>query len=386
MTDPSVAAIVDNAVVRAQRASPALAASLLVDAFACARNGSRHYLQQPGLFAAAAHSIDLDDVHWPTLTHPGSIVWPATLFALTDQPLEGRAVLRAGSIGYEVTASFARLFEACGVTAWHRTSIAGQVGAAAAAARMTGTSESAAAALALTMVSGVGQTMLERASSSQYHRACAARNGIDAAVFVGEGVEAPSSVLTGPAGALVALGVDREAAFETPPTPPAPAAIDETTIRPFATNGFAQAAVEAARQLSAKWVGAAARITVVVHPLVAGQFASPPTPHWDLLAAVGSTWNEMRADAQVDADDLMIEPDRLDDLAVGDARVTISRDHDQETVRVERDFAHPGATVETAFAKWRWLGVKEPESALESMTSWLGSADKMSVAELSDLV
>ena len=54
--------------------------------------------------------------------------------------MRGRDILDAAALGYEVTGALARLFAAAGITRWHRTSLAGQGGAAAAAMSVPGRS------------------------------------------------------------------------------------------------------------------------------------------------------------------------------------------------------------------------------------------------------
>ena len=138
-----------------------------------------------------------------------------------------------------------------------------------------------AVALALTTSSGIGQTMIERASASGFHRACAARNGDAAAEFAIEGMRAPREVLSGPSGLIAAAGGDppeRLAARRRVDS----CVIDEVTLRVYPTNGFAQSAVAATVDLRAV-VSDATQLDVEVHPVVDDQFAGAPVnAHWDL--------------------------------------------------------------------------------------------------------
>src|SRR5262245_3070743 len=170
MTDPLVAVVATTACAQAERSSAQSSAALLVDflveagADAVASLVDAPSLETIGRAAAAAHRRDLDDVHWPSLTHPGSVVWPAVL-AGASAGISGRQARRAAAIGYEAVAAIAGIVGSAGITRWHRTALAGHAGAAAAvAAARGGDSErcAEAMALALTMAGGVGQTIVER--------------------------------------------------------------------------------------------------------------------------------------------------------------------------------------------------------------------------------
>ena len=128
------------------------------------------------------HHGDLDDIHWPTLTHPGSVVWPVVLGIAAVAPTPGVEVARAASAGYDMTAAVADVIAASGVTGIHRTSVAGHAGAAIAAALLLGDGGDAtdAVGLALAVAGGVGQTIDERAAAGGFHRASAAVAGVHA--------------------------------------------------------------------------------------------------------------------------------------------------------------------------------------------------------------
>ncbi len=261
--DPLLTALVTESRPVTGQASPSQVAALLLDYLACA--GTDALPAGPdgiGRAAAAAHRADRDDIHWPTLVHPGSVIWPVVLASATAS-MRGRDVLDAAALGYEVTGALARLFASAGITRWHRTSLAGQGGAAAAALGAQGDPSvvTEAIALALTTSSGIGQTMIERASASGFHRSCAARNGAAAAEFAVAGIGAPREVLSGPSGLIAATGGN-------PPDRVPPAAtdswvIDEVTLRVYPTNGFAQSAVaatvEPARQGGSTQLGSTSR-------------------------------------------------------------------------------------------------------------------------------
>ena len=387
MIDRLVADIATAAYDRASPSSAEVSAVLLVDFLVNAGGDAVTVLiDSPGLeaigrVAAAAHRRDLDDLHWPSLTHPGAVVWPCVLAGVSSGA-DGRRAQRAAAIGYDVTAAVGGVIGRAGITRWHRTALAGHAGAAAAAAAVRGYDNeqcAGAVALALTMAGGVGQTMLERSPAGGFHRACAAQNGAAAVAFSGAGMAAPRGVLSGPAGLIAACGgslpetVDRHAESSV-------AAIDATTLRVYPTTGFAQSAVAATCQARRRLGGGDAALVVEVHPAIAAQFAGPPANrHWDLLAAVRSAWaggdgwtvDRTEFDPQAIAVELVAD----DAVAIGDARVNAHAGGAAVTVEVAADFAHPTADPSLALEKWARHGVAHPDRWLAAVCDWLDSDD-----------
>ena len=87
-------------------------------------------------------SFELDDVHYPSRSHPGSVTVPIAL-ALIDHgvPVSGRELVAAMAVGYEV---LARVGSCQGVSSfdrgWHPTGTAGAFAGAATASRLLGLS------------------------------------------------------------------------------------------------------------------------------------------------------------------------------------------------------------------------------------------------------
>lgn len=383
--DPLVTDIVDTAYRRPQPTSTETIAALLLDFLANAhrRGAVGPLLHSPrletiGLAAAAAHHHDLDDVHWPTLTHPGSIVWPGVL-AYGASHCNGRQVMRAATVGYDVTAEVAGLIAAAGIDRWHRTALAGHAGASAAAALTRGFDDrqcARAVALSLTVAGGVGQTIAERSPAGGFHRACAARNGAAAVDFTAAGVTAPLGVLSGPAGLIAACGgsLPARAATGVNQRP----AIEQSTIRVYPTNGFAQAAVAATVRARRRFDDPVADISVEVHPAVIAQFRAPPASrHWDLLATVRNAWSTgdpWTVDRQdLDPRTVTATLQEHDGLAVGDAQVTVRAGSDELTVRVDSDFSHPHVEMALALEKWSRQGAVRPDERHALLTGWLSS-------------
>jgi hypothetical protein len=386
MLDPVVAAIVASACERAMRSSADATAVLLVDFLVEAgADAVAALLDAPGCAsvgrcAAASHRRDLDDIHWPSLTHPGSVVWPGVVAEVPSR-CAGRRALEAAAIGYDVVSAVAGILAASGITSWHRTAIAGPAGAAAAVAAARGHPRdrcAGAVALALTTAGGVGQTILERSSASGFHRACAAQNGIAAVEFSDAGVTAPRGVLSGPAGLVAACGGTLPDGVDLSGGGVAPAAIDAATVRVYPTTGFAQAAVAATCRARERLGAGRAVLAVEVHPAVAAQFAGPPANrHWDLLTAVrsawagGDGWTVDRAEFDPQAVEVDLVPTVA--VAIGDARVRATAGGVAVTVDVAADFAHPGVDESLALEKWARRGLARPDERLAAMRAWLDS-------------
>lgn len=190
--------------------------------------------------AGAAVALDRDDVHWPSLTHPGAIVWSVVLAC----GAEGETSWRAAHAGYEVTARLGRALGPDHRRYWHATTTAGMVGGAVAAAVALDTDPVAAAGHAISLAGGSILALLERSDTRIVHRDHAA----DAALRCARLTElrATRAGLEHPRGLFAAMGGSPEPLWEAGER----GAIAQTSLRAHATSGFNQALVEAARELT----------------------------------------------------------------------------------------------------------------------------------------
>jgi 2-methylcitrate dehydratase PrpD len=158
------------------------------------------------LNAIAAHCLELDDSHSPSLTHPASVLVPAAL-AVTQAVLAeggeagGDGLLDALVVAYDVQT---RLSQAMGPLrqfdrGFHPLSVCGSVGAAVAAGRMAGLDKEGMAraiALAGSQSSGVLTFRSDRSHQQKaFHAGVAARNGVYAALLARAGFRAAPDVL-----------------------------------------------------------------------------------------------------------------------------------------------------------------------------------------------
>lgn len=278
---------------------------LLADFLACVRAGG----QAPagwtadgtsgaaGALALRSHARDLDDIHWGTRTHIGSVVWPVALSVGAEAGCPGPTVAGAVRLGYQVTADLARHLGPEHAVDWHVTATAGVVGAAAVAATVLGLDRDGVARAcghAAAVAGGTGQAMVERSATAGFHRAAAAVVGIQAARLAESGAEPSAHVIEGPSGMVELLAGGAWSAVDTARG----AAIEETAVRLYPTNGFAQAAVALTARLRrdtgdvAGGCGTPSEIVVDVPELVAAATTGDVGGlWWNLRAAVAAAWS-----------------------------------------------------------------------------------------------
>jgi 2-methylcitrate dehydratase PrpD len=225
----------------------------LFDYLACLEAGRR---ARPGLPAAAAAALlDRDDLHWPSLTHPGAAIWTVVRECGEDA--------RAAAAGYEVTVRLGLALGAEHRRHWHATATAGTVGAAVAAAVAWGLDRDEildATAHAISVAGGSILALRERSGTRFFHRAHAAATGLAAARAAAEGLAGTRGGLEPSSGLFAAMGGSAEQLVATRDR----LAIEEITFRVHAATGFAHAAIEAAAELAP--VEDAARIVVETTP------------------------------------------------------------------------------------------------------------------------
>lgn len=254
LTESLVDTLLD-AYERAGDSVQSAAGRLLFDHWACSLAGDRALPpawrpQRGARQAAAACLLDRDDIHWASVTHPGSVIWPTVVEVGLRTDADVGAARRAAILGYEVCA---RVAEALGPThrrGWHATATAGTVGAAMSAALLLGLDRRGvvnALGHAISVAGGSSRTLFERSATKVFHRANAVTTGIacaDAAALAPatrEGLEAPQGML-----ATMSSAAHAEKLTE----PRTTWAVERTSIRLYAVSGFAQTAAEAASKLA----------------------------------------------------------------------------------------------------------------------------------------
>ncbi len=156
--------------------------------------------QAAWLNGVAAHMYELDDTGG--CDHSGAVVLPALLAALplATHPVEGRALIVAMVIGYDVGR---RVLEACGGysahngAGWHSTASCGVFGAAAAVCSLLQLDRqqcASALGIAASFSGGLWGFIHDGSHTKKLHAARAAEGGIQAALLAQRGINGPSAV------------------------------------------------------------------------------------------------------------------------------------------------------------------------------------------------
>lgn len=208
----------------------------------------------------AAHALDFDDTHLPSILHPSASAVPAALAAAEVAGVSGRTLLAAVAVGNEIAIRLGNgaddpelgnnVFFERGI---HATSLCGAIGSAAAAAVALGldvVQTRHALGIAASMGSGILEANRNGGSVKRVHCGWAAHAGVTAAQFARQGITAPDTVLEGrfgffqafaglhpvDEGFMAGLGDDWE--------------LDRCFIKPYPTNVFTHTGIDAAMLLS----------------------------------------------------------------------------------------------------------------------------------------
>ncbi|MBI2525853.1 MAG: MmgE/PrpD family protein [Candidatus Rokubacteria bacterium] len=156
----------------------------------------------------AAHALDFDDTNFALLGHPSAPVLAAALAAGELALADGRAVLHAFLLGFEVETTLAEVVNPQHYEhGWHATCTLGTLGAAAAASRLLGL-DAAQARMALATAASQSSGLKENfgTMTKPFHVGHAARSGVLAALLAREGWTASEQALEGPQGWVSVLG------------------------------------------------------------------------------------------------------------------------------------------------------------------------------------
>ncbi len=159
--------------------------------------------------AVAGHSIEYDDVHNSSSSHPGVVMYPAAMAATALAGGDERDLVRAVVIGFEVMCRAGRAADPASHYArhFHPTGTIGALGAAAAAAAAMGLDAgglNSAVGIAATMASGSMEFLRDGAWTKRLHPALAARNGVEAGLLAADGYVGTDDGICGERGFLAA--------------------------------------------------------------------------------------------------------------------------------------------------------------------------------------
>lgn len=178
----------------------------------CHADGARTGIRHAALVnAAAAHTVEFDDIFRDAGHHPGVVTIPPALAAAQARGASMDTLLRALVAGYEVGCRVGLAVQPSHYRFWHTTGTVGTLGAAAATAVVLGLDEARTAhaiATAATMAGGLQQAFRGEGMSKPMHAAHAAEAGALAALAAERGVTGAPDVLHGPAGFAAATSED----------------------------------------------------------------------------------------------------------------------------------------------------------------------------------
>ena len=154
--------------------------------------------------AMTAHADETDDAHFPTVTHPGSVILPAALAIAEREHRSGQDLIAAVVLGYDVMCRINKAFDRAwmGKRGLHAGSLCAVFGAVAAATRLLRMSKQQvryALALAGTQASGINTWRQdpEHIDKALCFSGAPARNGVTAALMAHAGFTATATVFEG---------------------------------------------------------------------------------------------------------------------------------------------------------------------------------------------
>ncbi len=237
-----------------------------------------------GLYTSA---LDMDDVDWKVLTHPGSIIWPIATAIGVEKSLSFEEVLEAAAYGYRSGATIAHFFGPSHRSKWHVTSTSGAFAATSTAAIACGLTKKqhlAALHICAMNIGGSPQAGFERLGAPQTNRAAAISLGITSAHAAIVGAPHVVDIWNGPRGLIDMFSLEASSSEILN-------GIDTAELRLIDTNGFAHSVVTAAWILRAKVKEEVKAITVFLPASVQGILnASDGGPWWNSAYAVAALW------------------------------------------------------------------------------------------------
>ncbi len=320
---------------------------LLADFLACADAGRSRYDAGPfmqdgvagiaALLALRSSAIDLDDVDWYSLHHPGSVVWPVALALAMHSDSSGNLLSQAARAGYTTAATIADHLGTTHRATWHVTATAGALGAASAASVMlelSDTNHLRALKLAAANVGGLALAARERRGAASFNRAAATTLGLMAARAASVGAEAVFAPIDGLGGLVQAMsGVGSKG------EPRVRRGVLDASVRLYPVSGFLQSVVAATSTLRTRVSGDVRSIRIGVpegiRSLVDGEVGGP---WWDARLSALRAWagaDPFLADTPCNLDAFVqIVELYSTDLPAGYSNVTVTTETGEGSIEV----------------------------------------------------
>lgn len=148
-----------------------------------------------------AHGFELDDIHTPSASHPGSVIIPASIALGEKIGVDGKRLIEAIVAGYEVMARVGMPIAMNMMQKGHHaTGTFGTFGATAACAKILGlTADQIESALGIagSFASGINQFAVKDSMVKRIHAGKAAQQGVMIALLAQEGFRGPAEILEG---------------------------------------------------------------------------------------------------------------------------------------------------------------------------------------------
>ncbi len=164
---------------------------------------SNNVVQAASCNAYFGHILEMDDVDKDSISHPATVVMPASLAVASWNGSNGKSVLTSITAGFEVMLRIGATITPNHYKVFHTTSTTGIFGAAIAAGKILELEEKKltwALGNAGTLSSGLWQFLQDGAMSKFLHTAHAAGNGVYVALLAKEGFSGSNHILEGTQG------------------------------------------------------------------------------------------------------------------------------------------------------------------------------------------
>ena len=142
--------------------------------------------------------------------HPGNIIVAVVLALAEENHASGKKIIEAVAAGYEAMIRFGTFLDGRMNPAWRYTAVFGPVGAAFAAAKVSGLTveqTACAASLACNSCGGVNQWAVSGTGDDVFQNSAGARNGIFSMRLAKNGAKACPSIIEGGTGIAAAFGI-----------------------------------------------------------------------------------------------------------------------------------------------------------------------------------
>jgi len=174
------------------------------------QRSSLHPITAALINGTCGHYLDMDDGEKASISHPGTVIFPAALAISQVKNCKGSQLIEAVVLGYEVICRLGSAMQPSHQTVrgFHTTGTCGTIGAAVSAAKLLGLNKLQivnAIGLAALQASGLLEVMNTGGMSKSFQAGKAAACGVLSALMASEGMEGPSTALDGPKGFINAM-------------------------------------------------------------------------------------------------------------------------------------------------------------------------------------